>query len=76
MIFLRQVKLLSNEDISKDKKDATHFCTKWRKRKRACSEILDQICESADLKKKDFMGSIVLEVDEDVGVNANDYINL
>jgi hypothetical protein len=70
------VKLVSDEDISKAKKDVTRFCTEWRKRKRACNEILDQICESADLKKKDFMESIGLEADEEVGVNINDYINL
>lgn len=70
------IKLVSDEEINLAKKDVTRFCTEWRKRKRACNEIVDQICESADLKKKDFMSKVGLEVDEDYNVNVNDYMNL
>ena len=57
--------MVSDEDITQAKKDVARFCTEWRKRKRECNEIVDQICESADLKKKDFMNKVGLEVDED-----------
>lgn len=70
------MKLVSDEDITKAKKDVSRFCLEWRKRKRACNEIVDQICESADLKKKDFMNKLGLEIDEDYNVNVNDYVNL
>ena len=70
------VKLVSEEDIAQAKKDVARYCLEWRRRKRECNEIVDQICESADLKKKDFMSKIGLEVDEDYNVNVNDYIKL
>jgi hypothetical protein len=31
------------------------FGNEWRKRKRGCMEIIDMICESADMNRKDFI---------------------
>ena len=59
------VKLVSEADIDKAKKDVTRFCNEWRKRKRACNEIIDTICESADLNKKEFV-VIISEITKDI----------
>jgi hypothetical protein len=50
------------------------FCQEWRKRKRACMEIIDIISESADLNRKEFIKKLGIETDEDVGVNIADYL--
>lgn len=49
------VQMVSEADIEKAKKDVLRFGNEWRKRKRACMEIVDTICESADLNRKEFL---------------------
>ena len=49
------IKLVSEGEIDQAKKDVSRFCNEWRKRKRACNEIIETICESADLNKRDFV---------------------
>jgi hypothetical protein len=51
------IKLVSEGEIDQAKKDVARFCNEWRKRKRACNEIIETICESADLNKRDFVVS-------------------
>ena len=47
--------MISEEDINMARKDLTKYGVEWRKRKRSCLDILDAICESADLNRKDFI---------------------
>ena len=68
--------MVSEADIEKAKKDVGRQCLEWRKRKRACMDIVDQITESADLNRKEFIKKLGLEMDEDYKVNINDYIYL
>lgn len=63
------VKLVSEDDIEKGKKEMVRQCQEWRKRKRACMEIVDMISESADLNKKEFIKKLGLETDEEARVN-------
>ena len=51
------IKMVSEADIEKSKKDGDRFGLEWRKRKRNCMEIIDTICESADLNRKEFIVS-------------------
>lgn len=70
------IKLISEGEIDQAKKDVTRFCNEWRKRKRACNEIIETICESADLNKRDFVKKLGIDTDEDNKVNANDFVTL
>ena len=47
--------MVSEAEIELAKKDVLRFSNEWRKRKRGCMDILDQICESADLNRKEFI---------------------
>lgn len=37
----------------------------WKKRKRGCTDVVDQISESAEMNRKDFIKKIGLETDEE-----------
>lgn len=50
-----KAKMISEEDINKARQDLVKYANEWRKRKRGCMDILDMICESADLNRKEFM---------------------
>ncbi len=52
------IQMISEEEIEKAKKDVIRFGNEWRKRKRGCMEIVDTICESADLNRKEFIVSL------------------
>lgn len=47
--------MVSEEEINAAKKGLNLYGNEWKKRKRACIDIVDMICESADLNKKDFI---------------------
>jgi hypothetical protein len=47
--------MISEEEVNAAKKDLIKNANEWKKRKRACNDIIDAICESADLNKKDFI---------------------
>lgn len=51
--------MVSEADIDGAKKSVLRFSLEWRKRKRACMDIIDQICESADFNRKDFIVSAI-----------------
>jgi hypothetical protein len=68
-----QVQMISEEDIDKARKDVARQHVEWRKRKRGCMEIIDTICEGADLNRKEFIKKLGIELDEDAKVNINDY---
>lgn len=81
-----EVRMISEEEVNLAKVDVTKFGNEWKKRKRACMEIVEAICESADLNKKDFMVNIFydfnhnqkklqLDIDEDYKVNVNDILS-
>ena len=53
-------KMMSAEDLEKSKKELLKFGNEWKKRKRACMEIVDVISESADLNRKEFIVKIPL----------------
>lgn len=52
-------KMISEEEVATAKKDLLKYGNEWKKRKRNCNDIIDAICEGADLNKKDFIVSIV-----------------
>lgn len=37
----------------------------WKKRKRGCIDIINQISESMEMNKKDFMKKVGLDTDEE-----------
>jgi len=47
--------MISEEVMDKAKHEAMKVATEWKIRKRGCMEIIDAICEGADLNRKDFM---------------------
>jgi hypothetical protein len=68
---------VSEADIEQAKKGVVRYLNEWRKRKRGCMEIIDTICESADLNRKEFLKKLGgIELDEEAKVNINDYLNV
>jgi hypothetical protein len=68
---------VSEADIELAKKAVVRYLNEWRKRKRGCMEIIDTICESADLNRKEFLKKLGgIELDEEAKVNINDYLNV
>jgi hypothetical protein len=51
------VKMISEEEINEARKDLVKYGTEWRKRKRECMNMIDVICEGADLNRKEFIVS-------------------
>lgn len=51
------VKMISEEEINLARKDLSKYGNEWKKRKRECNDMIDAICEGADLNKKDFIVS-------------------
>lgn len=49
--------MISEEEVNTAKKDLVKYGTEWKKRKRGCIDIMDTICESADLNRKEFIVS-------------------
>jgi len=47
----------------------------WRVRRRACLEIVDMICDSVDLNRREFFEQVGLETDEDYGANIAEFEN-
>lgn len=68
--------MVSEEEIENAKKEVMKYCNEWKKRKRACMEIVDVISESADINRKEFIKKVGIETDEECKVNINDYINV
>jgi hypothetical protein len=52
--------MISEEEVNIAKVDVTKFGGEWRKRKRACMDIIDTICEGADLNRKEFIVGDIL----------------
>ena len=45
----------------------------WRVRRRACLEIVDMICDSVDLNRKEFFEQVGLETDEEYGASIAEF---
>jgi hypothetical protein len=46
---------VSDADMKKAEAKLLKLQELWRKRKRGCNEIIDMICESAEMNRKEFM---------------------
>jgi Leucine zipper with capping helix domain len=68
--------MISEAEIEGSKKAVLRYVAEWRKRKRACMDIIDTICESADFNRKDFIKKLGIDTDEDCKVNVNDYLTV
>jgi Leucine zipper with capping helix domain len=49
------VKMISEEEINETKMGLTKYINEWRKRKRGCMDIVEQISESMEMNPKAFM---------------------
>ena len=54
------VRMISEEEVNKARKDLVRFGNEWKKRKRECMDIVSMICDGANLKNKDFMVRIII----------------
>lgn len=45
----------------------------WRKRKRMCNDIVDQVLENVNKKPKELMEEMGIETDADVGVDIKTF---
>ncbi len=60
--------MLTEKDLQKAENDLKKWQTEWKKRKRACADIVNSISESMEMNKKDFIKKIGLETDEECRV--------
>eukprot|EP00347_Sterkiella_histriomuscorum_P019760 403340394 len=57
-------KLVTQAEITKADAALKKIQQEWKKRRRACNDIVDQISESAEMNRKDFIKKLGLETDE------------
>jgi len=67
---------VSEEEINAAKACLTKAANEWKKRKRACMDIIEMICDSSDQDPRQFMAGLGLETDEEMQVNVKDILNL
>ena len=58
-------KLVTQAEISKADQSLKKMHVEWKRRKRGCMDIIDQICESAEMNRKDFIKKLAVETDEE-----------
>ena len=58
-------KLITEAEIKKADSHLLKLRQEWKKRKRGCMEVIDQISESVEMNRKDFIKKIGLETDEE-----------
>lgn len=79
--------MISEEEVNQVKVDVTKYGNEWRKRKRACMDIIDTICESADLNRKEFIvrlqqfnsdlqKKLGIDLDEDYKIDINEVLTM
>eukprot|EP00347_Sterkiella_histriomuscorum_P015648 403356227 len=69
------VRMISEEEVNEAKQAMLKYGNEWKKRKRACMDIVDTICEGAEMGRKEFFNKVSLELDEDFKININDVLN-
>ena len=67
------IKQVTEEEVEEVKTDYVKYQKHWRLRRRACIEIVDIICDSVDLNRREFFDKVGLEPDEDYGVTIADF---
>lgn len=58
-------KLVTPGELAKAEAGLKKVQMEWKRRRRACMEVVDAISESMDMNKKDFIKKVGLETDED-----------
>jgi len=61
--------VITEKEMDNAEKNMKAYCDEWKKRKRACMDIVDLISESVEQGRKEFIQGVGLETDEDYGVN-------
>eukprot|EP00035_Acanthoeca_spectabilis_P017793 m.375453 g.375453 ORF g.375453 m.375453 type:complete len:210 (+) comp16698_c1_seq2:64-693(+) len=64
---------LSPKKLKQIKDGHTKMVGLWRKRKRMCNDIVDQVLENANKKPKELMEEMGIETDADVGVDIKTF---
>lgn len=67
------IKQVTEEEVNEVKTDYSKYQKHWRTRRRACLEIVDMICDSVDMNRREFFEKVGLEPDEDYGVALADF---
>ena len=67
------VKQVTEEEVEEVKNDYTKYQKHWRMRRRACYEIVDMICDSVNLNRREFFEKVGLEADEEYNVSLIDF---
>jgi len=61
--------VITPEEKKKAEKDYDSFRLQWKKRKRMCKEIVDQLTEASGKKAKDLIEEVGVTTDEEAGVS-------
>eukprot|EP00038_Savillea_parva_P009282 m.182481 g.182481 ORF g.182481 m.182481 type:complete len:211 (-) comp15538_c0_seq1:48-680(-) len=64
---------MSPKKLKNIKAEHAKRVAQWRKRKRMCNDIIDQVLESGNKKQKDLIEEMGLETDADVGVDIKNF---
>ena len=58
-------KLITQSEIQKAEANLKKYQLEWKRRRKGCMEATDQISESVEMNRKDFVKKIGIETDED-----------
>ena len=61
-------KLVTEAELAKAEKDCKKWQMEWKKRKRATTDVVNQISESMDMNNKVFSQKVGIETDEELKV--------
>ncbi|TNV77411.1 hypothetical protein FGO68_gene16095 [Halteria grandinella] len=61
-------KLITQAEIAKAENMLKKAQLEWKKRKRGCMDVVDQVSESVDMNRKEFIKKLGLETDEEYKV--------
>lgn len=59
------IELVSEKDLQKKESDVKKAQLEWKRRKRGCMDIVNQISESMEMNRKDFIKKVGLDTDEE-----------
>ena len=63
-------KMITQNEIAKAEANLKKYQVEWKRRRKGCMEAMDQISESVDMNRKDFIKKIGIETDEENKVSC------
>ncbi len=62
--------MITQNEIAKAEANLKKYQVEWKRRRKGCMDAMDQISESVDMNRKDFIKKIGIETDEENKVSC------